>query len=208
MFVKRWRGLVLVFLVACVAPPDEAIASADLFKPYPTAQQAIAAQAGSRVGQRFPDLAFKRPDGMASKLSDYRGKIVFLHFWGAWCPPCVKELPELVAMHGRIGKDDRIQFIFLQFSESYDTSINFLKRRKWDSIPVFDSLNPGRGVREFPLASGEKMFARNYDVNLYPASFILDRHGIVIGGYQGPNWRWEKWEVAIRDAMDNAPRID
>ena len=32
------------------------------------------------------------------KLTDFRGKIVVLDFWGSWCGPCISELPDLVKL--------------------------------------------------------------------------------------------------------------
>jgi len=40
-------------------------------------------------------LSFETPDGSVLKLSDLRGKPLVLNFWATWCPPCVKELPDL-----------------------------------------------------------------------------------------------------------------
>ncbi len=38
-------------------------------------------------------------DGKPVTLSDYKGKVVIVDFWGTWCPPCVKEVPVLVELH-------------------------------------------------------------------------------------------------------------
>lgn len=40
--------------------------------------------------QRFP-----RPEGGELVMADLRGKPLLVNFWATWCPPCVKELPEL-----------------------------------------------------------------------------------------------------------------
>ncbi len=37
--------------------------------------------------------------GQVHHLSDFRGKWVLVNFWATWCPPCVEEIPELIALH-------------------------------------------------------------------------------------------------------------
>ena len=41
-----------------------------------------------QVGKEAPDIVGKDLDGVEFRLSDYRGKVVLLDFWGHWCPPC------------------------------------------------------------------------------------------------------------------------
>lgn len=48
----------------------------------------------SVAGTRARDFAFDL-NGKPMHLSDYRGKVVVLNFWGSWCPPCVEETPAL-----------------------------------------------------------------------------------------------------------------
>ena len=40
-------------------------------------------------------------NGKEHKLSDYRGKWVFVNYWATWCPPCLDEIPELVEFHDK-----------------------------------------------------------------------------------------------------------
>ena len=50
---------------------------------------------GNNSGQLAYEFEAEDMDGNVIKLSDYRGKKVFLNFWASWCPPCKDEMPHL-----------------------------------------------------------------------------------------------------------------
>ena len=49
----------------------------------------------AEVGAPAPDFELTTLDGETFRLSDYRGKVVFLNQWATWCPPCVSEIPDI-----------------------------------------------------------------------------------------------------------------
>ncbi len=59
----------------------------------------------SWYGKTAPDFTLTDITGKQHKLSDYRGKDVMLVFWATWCPPCVKEIPDLIELRKSIGED-------------------------------------------------------------------------------------------------------
>ena len=44
------------------------------------------------------ELTLKDINGRKIRLSDYRGKVVMINFWATWCPPCRKEIPDLIKL--------------------------------------------------------------------------------------------------------------
>lgn len=51
------------------------------------------------VGQDAPNFALRDASGAIVKLSDLRGKVVWVNFWASWCVPCKKELPDIQKLY-------------------------------------------------------------------------------------------------------------
>jgi peroxiredoxin len=115
-------------------------------------------------GDHAPEFRLSALDGRQVGLSDYRGKVVMVHFWATWCPPCVEELPVLDRMYrGLPGRD--IEVLAVSVDEGGAGSvISFLKKNAV-SLPVL--LDPGASV------------AHSYGTFKFPETYILDRSGIV-----------------------------
>jgi peroxiredoxin len=48
-------------------------------------------------------VSMKDSAGKQRKMSEWQGKVLVLNFWATWCPPCVSEMPELVALQNDFG---------------------------------------------------------------------------------------------------------
>ncbi|MDM4767645.1 TlpA disulfide reductase family protein [Pelomonas sp. SE-A7] len=65
-------------------------------------QQAKPAQPDPAL-EAFWSSSFDQPGGGKLALAGLRGQPVLVNFWATWCPPCVKELPELDRFHQAWG---------------------------------------------------------------------------------------------------------
>jgi peroxiredoxin len=107
-------------------------------------------------------------------LTDHRGSVVVLNKWGSWCPPCVKETPELVeAWHEIQAMDADVTMVGLNFRESPQTGAAFAERTGM----TYPSLADEDGI--LPLQLQGRAQAT-------PTTLVLDGEGRVAAAVAGP----------------------
>lgn len=166
------------------------------WRPYPSNAQANRATTGVKPGQRFPDLAYRDAGGKARKLSDQRGRLVLLHFWGSWCPPCQREMPDLEKLYTRLKTAPDVHFVFLPVRETAATARAWLRAREI-ALPVADAGATGKNA--FRLANKKSISDREV-ASAFPTTYVLDRNGIVLFSHVGPVADWGALEPMLKDA--------
>lgn len=166
-----------------------------LWRPYASAAEAAKAVTGHGRGQRFPDLFLTRPDGKPMALSHLRGKPVVLHFWGAWCPSCRRELPQFQRLSSALGRD--VDFVFTQAREPVASSRKWL-RDQGLNLPLHDSGAKGAGDARFWLANGAAIPDREVSP-VFPSTYVLDRHGVVVFSLRGSAPDWMAYAPFLKD---------
>jgi thiol-disulfide isomerase/thioredoxin len=58
----------------------------------------------------LPDFNLPDVAGNQHNISEWKGKIRVINFWATWCPPCLKEIPEFIAMQEQYAAKG-LQFI-------------------------------------------------------------------------------------------------
>lgn len=169
-----------------------------LWGPYLDRAAAARARVGLKRGDRFYDLAFRDAAGKTVNLSDLQGKVVLLHFWGSWCPPCRREMPELQQLHQALGKiSTDIQMVLLQVREDFATSRRWTQQQHMN-LPFYDSGMKSRTRDSLNLADGKTIHDR-YIADVFPTTYVLDKHGIVVFSHIGPVSHWSQYLPLLRD---------
>jgi peroxiredoxin len=128
----------------------------------------------SRV-QPAKEFTAPTPDGKSLRLSDSKGKVVFLNFWATWCPPCREEMPAMERLYQRY-KDKGLVVLALSIDvEGAPVVIPFVKEHNF-SFPV--GLDPKMTV------------ADKYGVRALPSTFLVDRKGNLAAMAIGPR-QWD-----------------
>lgn len=182
----------------------DAAAWAGLWAPYATAGQARKASAGRDLGQRMVDLAFADDRGKRASVAALKGKVAVLHFWGSWCGPCRKEMPELERLRAALADRRDVAFVLLQAREP------FAAARRWAEaqqirLPLHDSGATGEDDDHFRLASGRRIPDREI-ASRFPTTYVLDKHGLVVFSHVGPVADWPAYEPLLRDAAERSGR--
>ena len=138
------------------------------------------------VGMAAPDFALPDMAGKNQKLSDYRGKVVFLNFWATWCKPCKEEMPSMQALWDNLKKED---FIMLSISMDRVTT-------KKDIPPFVENMK-----LTFPILTDSwGQTDSRYKLMGVPETYIIDQNGVLREKVIGPrDWtRPESVETLVR----------
>jgi len=117
------------------------------------------------VGKVAPDFALTDLDEKPIRLSDYRGKVVFLNFWATWCAPCREEMPSMEVLYKNFEKDGLVILA---------VSIDRVTTTK-DIPPFVKGLNLTFPVLIDSWGKTDKPYKRMG----VPETFIIDQEGVI-----------------------------
>lgn len=131
------------------------------------------------------DIKLKGINVPDANLKDFKGKVLFLNFWGTWCPPCREEWPAIQKLHD--AKKAEVAFVLVAMQDKEGDVRRFLKEKKY-TAPVY--------IAQSPL--GEKMLPK-----AFPTTFIIGKNGQIL---QKKDYLYDWNSASVHQFLDAVAR--
>lgn len=129
----------------------------DLFFPVAAIENAITLQDSDL------DVQLKGINVTSTNLKNFKGnKLIFLNFWGTWCPPCREEWPTIQKLYET--KKDKVDFVLIAMQDEEAAVVKFLKENNY-TVPVYIAQSP---------------ISNNVLPKVFPTTFLLDKNGRIL----------------------------
>jgi cytochrome c biogenesis protein CcmG/thiol:disulfide interchange protein DsbE len=111
-----------------------------------------------------PDFSIKDLQGNPLSLAAYKGKVLVINFWATWCPPCRREIPDLIAAYKEL-KGEGLEIIGVSVDDMTE--------------PVLLDWTRKMGIN-YPVALATPEIIASYEpVDYIPTTIIVDRKGLI-----------------------------
>ena len=123
-------------------------------------------------------------NGKPMHLSDLRGKVVALNFWGSWCPSCVEESPSLNRLQKHL--ESRNGLILGVAADEDPSAFQKFLHDQGITFPTYRD----------PATSGDNRspIALSYGTSAMPETYVIDRQGRIVRKIIGPQ-EWDSPEM-------------
>ncbi len=128
-----------------------------------------------------PDFTLRTVQGDLFKLSENRGKVIMLNFWGTWCGPCRREIPDFNKLYAK-HKKDGLEIVGITItSGSAENILDFMNDWNMQYTVLTD-------IEDNETQVVTSIFGRaiGQPITGLPTTLIIDRDGYIVKGYIGP----------------------
>lgn len=120
-----------------------------------------------KLSKGMPAYNFELTDtsGKKVRLSDFKGKLVYLDFWASWCHPCREEMKSAPALHEKLKDEKDMVFIYISMDASVAAWKKAIQQDKIEGVHVLaDNATNGKLAKEYMIFG-------------VPRYMIIDRKG-------------------------------
>ena len=136
-------------------------------------QTSTSSSSETKATQAFDFTAMDK-DGKTVKLSDFKGKKVYINMWASWCGPCMREIPELEKTYQKL-KDNK-DIVFLSMTSPNDAE--FKNQSPQDkSKDVILKKAKELGATYPVLFDVNDRFIINYAIRSFPTHILINSDG-------------------------------
>ena len=120
-------------------------------------------------------------EGNNISLNSLRGKVVLLNFWGTWCGPCKREIPDFINLSKK-HRESGLEIIGITLSSGSAQKIQKFAK-KWGINYTLLTDKNGNETQAVTARYGQ---ATRVPITGIPTTFIIDREGFIRERYVGP----------------------
>lgn len=136
-------------------------------------QTSTSSSSETKATQAFDFTAMDK-DGKTVKLSDFKGKKVYINMWASWCGPCMREIPELEKVYQKYKNNKDI--VFLSMTSPNDAE--FKNQSPQDkSKDVILKKAKELGATYPVLFDINDRFIINYAIRSFPTHILINSDG-------------------------------
>ena len=128
-----------------------------------------------------PDFSLADLDGNTITLQQMKGKVVLLNFWGTWCGPCRKEIPDFINLSKKYKKDG-LEIIGITLTSGPPENIKAFADKWGINYKLLTDIK-GNETQTITALYGQATGKR---ITGIPTTFIIDREGVIQKRYVGP----------------------
>lgn len=116
-----------------------------------------------------PELSFADINGATVRTADYKGKVMLVNFWAAWCVPCAEEVPQFVALQKKY-QDQGLQVIGISVEDDAGKLRDFCREHQVN----------------YPIVPSDLRIADAFGGVLgLPTTFVIGRDSRIHGKQEG-----------------------
>lgn len=174
----------------------EAMAEWQSFLDHPNAKLRERAEQKLKAGELLKtpiEMSFTAADGRAVDLSKLRGKVVLIDFWATWCPPCLEEIPNVVAVYNQYH-DKGFEIVGISFERAPDAAKPSKSAKTAEQMLAFTKENGMAWPQFYDGTYWSNPYGKQYAVRGIPAMLLLDQNGMAVS----LNARGPKLEKEVR----------
>lgn len=141
-----------------------------------TNKQTATSSTGENKAIQAFDFTAMDKDGKTVKLSDFKGKKVYINMWASWCGPCMREIPELEKTYQKLKNNKDVVFLSMTSPNDSEFKNQSPQDKGKDVI-----LNKAKelGVTYPVLFDVNDRFIINYAIRSFPTHIFINSDGTI-----------------------------